>query len=100
MSIDNIDWDYRLMLEPDGTYRIIEVLYDVSGNITGWAFSDPVGDTLDDLLEVLVDFQATVERVITGNREILTLDDLPDAEEEQGQTPMTWDFASEYVQFN
>ncbi len=99
MSGGLIEWEYRLLVEPMGTYRIIEVVYNALGYIIDWHFVDPIGDRVDDLLENLIDFQSTVERVIQGTRPILTLDDLPrDVEDEQ--VDVTIDFCLDYVQFN
>jgi hypothetical protein len=87
-----IDWNYRVIIEETGTYRVIEVYYDEHGNVDGWTFPDPIGDTVDETLEVCVEFQRALTRVIQGVEPLLTIDDLPSEEEVTEHLPMDFEY--------
>ena len=56
---DAVEWDYRVARRDYGTgsgvssFGIIEAYYDALGNIVAYAWAEPWGDTLDELMEDL-----------------------------------------------
>lgn len=65
-------WNYRVVKETDGTYRIREVYYDDDGSIKAWTAEDasPLGETEDEI-------RADVERISQAlSRPVLNVEDL------------------------
>ena len=68
-----ITWNYRVFREDDGEYIIREVFYAEDGAILGCTANavEPYGRTLDELAQMLVDFQSALALPV------LTVDDVP-----------------------
>lgn len=68
-----ITWNYRVFREDDGEYIIREVFYAEDGAILGCTANavEPYGRTLDELAQMLADFQSAL------SLPVLTVDDVP-----------------------
>jgi hypothetical protein len=68
-----ISWNYRIFREDDGEYIIREVFYSDDGAILGCTANavEPYGRTLDELAQMIADFQSAL------TLPVLTLNDVP-----------------------
>jgi hypothetical protein len=68
-----ITWNYRVFREDDGDYVIREVFYAEDGAILGCTANavEPYGHTMEELAQVLEDFQAAL------SLPVLSLNDIP-----------------------
>ena len=68
-----ISWNYRVFREDDGEYIIREVFYSDDGAILGCTANavEPYGSSLDELAQMIVDFQSAL------TLPVLTLNDVP-----------------------
>jgi hypothetical protein len=54
-EIDMTHWNYRTLVEADGTATVIEAYYRSDGTVCGWIPAKPIGDDQSELVEVLCD---------------------------------------------
>jgi len=70
-------WNYRVMRSyfedmPDAWYSIREVYYDNHGEVDGWTVDEaaPVGDTVEELLEILGLMRNCLDKPILDEAEL------------------------------
>jgi hypothetical protein len=66
-------WNYRVMVDGDGTYSLREVYYDENKKIEGWTDECmPIGESLEEIISDLKYMQQAIMRPILVETEIVT----------------------------